>query len=275
MRSPPSGCWSASRDDVVQTTAGPVAVTVTIGGVTAPRHARNVDEVLARAQEALDSAKAKRRGSFLAYQPNRRARGAAPRECARHRRDHHRAQRAPHLPGLRAGGGDRDAPGGVLRMPDAGAPRRRQPARRPTRSCRLAERLGLVRLLDHRVLELVLERAGRRAGAARRASTSRPHRPPIRTGGRRSAPCCGASGRRRAADRRDHRDGGDPGHRRDARLRRAGEGPRLPHRHRRFRRRLHLVPQPAQARRRHRQDRRRVRAEHRALAKTTAPSCRR
>ena len=53
-----------ARDAVVQTSVGPVAVTVTIGGVTAPRHARNVGEVLARAQDALDSAKAKRRGSF-------------------------------------------------------------------------------------------------------------------------------------------------------------------------------------------------------------------
>ena len=61
---------AAARDDVVTTTAGPVAVTATIGGVTAPRHAQNVDEILARAQEALDSAKGKRRGSFLAYRPN-------------------------------------------------------------------------------------------------------------------------------------------------------------------------------------------------------------
>ena len=61
---------AGARDDVVQTSAGPVAVTVTIGGVTAPRHARNVAEVLARAQDALDSAKAKRRGSFQAYRPN-------------------------------------------------------------------------------------------------------------------------------------------------------------------------------------------------------------
>ena len=59
-----------ARDHVVQTSAGPVAVTVTIGGVTAPRYARNVDEVIARAQDALDSAKAKRRGSFRAYRPN-------------------------------------------------------------------------------------------------------------------------------------------------------------------------------------------------------------
>jgi diguanylate cyclase (GGDEF)-like protein len=58
------------RDDVVMTTAGPVSVTGTIGGVTAPRHAGNVDEILARAQETLDRAKDRRPGSFLAYQPN-------------------------------------------------------------------------------------------------------------------------------------------------------------------------------------------------------------
>ena len=58
------------RDDVVGTSAGPVAVTVTIGGVNAPRHARTVPEIFARAQEALNNAKAKRRGSFQAYRPN-------------------------------------------------------------------------------------------------------------------------------------------------------------------------------------------------------------
>ena len=47
-----------------------VAATVTIGGVAAPRHARTVQEILAYAQESLDSAKAKRRGSFVAYRPN-------------------------------------------------------------------------------------------------------------------------------------------------------------------------------------------------------------
>jgi diguanylate cyclase (GGDEF)-like protein len=58
------------RDDVMQTSAGPVAVTVTIGGITAPRHARNVNEALSRAQDALYGARARRRGSFQAYQPN-------------------------------------------------------------------------------------------------------------------------------------------------------------------------------------------------------------
>ena len=61
---------AAVRDEVVQTSAAPVAITATIGGVAAPRHARTVDEVLARAQESLDTAKAKRRGSFSAYRPS-------------------------------------------------------------------------------------------------------------------------------------------------------------------------------------------------------------
>src|SRR5580692_12396208 len=50
------------RDEMVPTDSGPIAVTVTIGGVTAPRHARSVAEVLGRAQETLDTAKARRRG---------------------------------------------------------------------------------------------------------------------------------------------------------------------------------------------------------------------
>lgn len=61
---------SAVRDDVVVTVAGPVSVTVTIGGVCAPRHAEHVRDVFARAQEALDCAKARRPGSFFSYQPN-------------------------------------------------------------------------------------------------------------------------------------------------------------------------------------------------------------
>ena len=61
---------AAVREDVVQTAHGPVATTITIGGVAAPRHARTVAEILAHAQESLDVAKAKRRGTFVAYRPN-------------------------------------------------------------------------------------------------------------------------------------------------------------------------------------------------------------
>lgn len=58
------------RDEPFFTVAGPVALTVTIGGVIAPRHARTAPEVLARAQDALHASRAKRHGSFTAYLPN-------------------------------------------------------------------------------------------------------------------------------------------------------------------------------------------------------------
>jgi diguanylate cyclase (GGDEF)-like protein len=58
------------RDEIITTPAGPVAVTVTIGGVTAPRHARTVAEIFTRAMDALHAARLKRHGSFMAYRPN-------------------------------------------------------------------------------------------------------------------------------------------------------------------------------------------------------------
>ncbi len=144
------------RDQVVQTAAGPVAVTVTIGGVTAPRHARNLREVLARVQDALDSAKTKRRGSFQAYQPNLE-REAQRRENVRATEEIITALNERRI---------------FLVYEPVVAIRSRQPAfyeclmrvRRTdgsllavTEVVPLAERLGLVRLLDHRVLELALD----------------------------------------------------------------------------------------------------------------------
>ena len=144
------------RDDMVPTSAGPIAVTVTIGGVTAPRHARSVSEVLARAQESLDTAKVRRRGSFLAYRPN------IEREALR--RENVRATDE-----IVAALNERRiflAYESVVSAPD------RRPAfyeclmriRRTDGALvaandivPVAERLGLVRLLDFRVLELVID----------------------------------------------------------------------------------------------------------------------
>jgi len=143
------------RDDVIRTGAGPVAVTVTVGGVTAPRHASNVQELLARAQETLDRAKAKRLGSYQLYRPN------IEREALR--RDNVRAadeivtalnerrillafepvvetvsrRIAFHECLMRIRRAD-----GTLVAASEVVP--------------IAERLGLVRLLDHRVLELLV-----------------------------------------------------------------------------------------------------------------------
>jgi diguanylate cyclase (GGDEF)-like protein len=144
------------RDEMVQTAAGSVSVTVTIGGVTAPRHARSLQEILARAQETLDTAKAKRRGSFLMYRPNIE-REALRRENVRATDEivaalnerriflayepvvattdrRHRFYEC--LMRIRRTDGSLVAANDIVPV---------------------AERLGLVRLLDHRVLELVVE----------------------------------------------------------------------------------------------------------------------
>jgi diguanylate cyclase (GGDEF)-like protein len=142
------------RSDVMQTSAGPVAATVTIGGLTAPRHARNVNEVLARAQDALYRARARRHGSFQAYQPH-------PKRLAE-RQENMRATDE-----ILSALNERRIFIHFEPIVDIGS---RRPAfyeclmriKRPDGSLLevnefipWAERLGLVRLLDHRVLDLV------------------------------------------------------------------------------------------------------------------------
>lgn len=143
------------RDDVIMTSVGPVSVTVTIGGVTAPRHAGNVQEIFARAQEALDRAKAKRPGSFAAYHPNIE-------------RDAVRRENMKVTDKIVAALNERRI---ILVYEPVVHTHSREPAfyeclmrvRRadgtivPANSIiPIAERLGLVRLLDQRVLELAI-----------------------------------------------------------------------------------------------------------------------
>jgi len=144
------------RDEMISTKSGPIAVTVTIGGVTGPRHARSVAEVLTRAQETLDIAKGKRRGSFLAYRPSIE-REALRRESVRATDEIVAALNERRI---------------FLAYETVATATARQPAfyeclmriRRADGSLisagdivPVAERLGLVRLLDHRVLELVVD----------------------------------------------------------------------------------------------------------------------
>ena len=143
------------RDEVVRTSSGPVAVTATIGGVTGPRHARTVAELFARALEALNVAKAKRIGSFQVYRPNverdalrrENVRGADEIVGALNERrillafepvvDATTRQPVFHECLMRI----RRADGVLVRAHDV---------------IPVAERLGLVRMLDHRVLELLI-----------------------------------------------------------------------------------------------------------------------
>ncbi|RAI37400.1 bifunctional diguanylate cyclase/phosphodiesterase [Rhodoplanes roseus] len=148
------------RDGVVQTKAGPVAVTASVGGVTVPRHARSVHDALARSKEALEIAQSKRCGSFHGYQPNverdalRRASVRTSDEIITALND--RRVRIAFEPVVRT---------------DTRAPAFHECLMRIRRSdgglisagevVPIAEKLGLIRLLDHRVLELVLEEMNR------------------------------------------------------------------------------------------------------------------
>ena len=145
------------RDEMVPTSAGPIAVTVTIGGVTAPRHARSVAEVLARAQETLDAAKSPAPRLVPGLSAQYRARSACgARTCA-----------PPTRSSPRSTSGASSSPTRPWSRPPTGKPAFYECLMRIRRTdgslvaaneiIPVAERLGLVRLLDHRVLELVVD----------------------------------------------------------------------------------------------------------------------
>jgi diguanylate cyclase (GGDEF)-like protein len=142
------------RDEVLKTSAGPVAATVTIGGVTVPRHARTLDEVLLRAQDALYAARTRRRGSFEAYRPSP--------ERAAQRQDNVRATEQilsalnerrifiVYEPIVESGSRRLAMHECLMRIARADGS-----LLAVNQFIPWAERLGLVRLLDHRVIELV------------------------------------------------------------------------------------------------------------------------
>lgn len=146
---------AAVRDEVVPTKSGPVSVTASIGAVTIPRHARSADEAINRAQETLDAAKHRRAGSFALWKPNVE-------------RDAQRRVNIRVTDEIVTALNERRIVVGFEPVVDA---RSRQPA---FYECLVrmeqddgqallapdivpvAERLGLIRLVDHRVLELAI-----------------------------------------------------------------------------------------------------------------------
>ena len=58
------------REAAISTSAGAMVVSVSAGGVLAPRHGKTLTEVVARAQEALDGVKSRKRGAFELFVPN-------------------------------------------------------------------------------------------------------------------------------------------------------------------------------------------------------------
>ncbi|TKT71484.1 bifunctional diguanylate cyclase/phosphodiesterase [Afipia massiliensis] len=143
------------RDEVVPTQSGPVAVTASIGAINALRHASTVEEAMSRTQEALDLAKVRRRGSLMVWRPN------VEREAQRRVNIRVTDEIVTALNERRI----------VMAYEPVVATISRQPAfheclvrmRQEDGAYSLspdivpvAEKLGLIRLVDHRVLELVV-----------------------------------------------------------------------------------------------------------------------
>ncbi|MCE9648589.1 MAG: EAL domain-containing protein [Parvibaculum sp.] len=59
------------RDQVIQTSRGPVATTVSAGCVSLPAHAQTVEQALSHAEEALTVAKQMHRDSYVMFTPSR------------------------------------------------------------------------------------------------------------------------------------------------------------------------------------------------------------
>jgi len=145
----------AIREEVVPTKSGPVSVTASIGAVSVPRYARSAEEAINRAQETLDASKSRRAGSFSLWRPNverdaqRRVNIRVTDEIVTALNERRIAMAFEPVVDARA----RDAAfyeclirmeqhdGQILLAPDI---------------VPVAEKLGLIRLVDHRVLELVV-----------------------------------------------------------------------------------------------------------------------
>lgn len=143
------------REEIVMTKSGPVSVTASIGAVLAPRYAQTADEAINRAQEILEVAKGRRCGSLAVWRPDtereaqRRINIRVTDEIVTALNERRILTAFERVVDART----REAAfyeclvrmqqqnGQILLAPDV---------------VPVAEKLGLIRLVDHRVLELVI-----------------------------------------------------------------------------------------------------------------------
>ena len=146
---------AAIRGEVVPTTSGPVSVTASIGAVGVPRYARSADEAINRAHETLDSAKRRRAGSFSLWRPN--VERDAQRKVNIRVTDeivtalNERRIVMAFEPVVEARSRQPSFYECLVRMEQDDGQMLLAPDIVP-----VAEKLGLIRLVDHRVLELVV-----------------------------------------------------------------------------------------------------------------------
>jgi diguanylate cyclase (GGDEF)-like protein len=149
-------CHAVVRDGVINTDGGSVAVTVSIGGISLPRHGRSVNEAMSRVQESLELARLRGQGRFVAYSNSasrdaqRRGNAALSAELVAALNE--RRLRLAFQPIVDARDWQPAYYAALIRL-------QQQPSGAIVAASdfvTLAERLGLIRLLDHRVLELAL-----------------------------------------------------------------------------------------------------------------------
>ena len=143
------------RNDVVPTKSGPVAVTASIGAVSVPRHARTAEEAINRAHETLDMAKRRRSGSYSMWRPN------VEREAQRRVNIRVTDEIVTALNERRIVMAYEPVVNAVTMQPafHECLVRMKQPDGQFLLApdiVPVAEKLGLIRLVDHRVLELVV-----------------------------------------------------------------------------------------------------------------------
>jgi diguanylate cyclase (GGDEF)-like protein len=143
------------RDEIVPTKSGPVSVTASIGAISIPRYARSADEAINRAQETLDMAKSRRHGSFSLWKPNVE-RDAQRRVNIRVTDEIVTALNERRIvmafePVVESGSRSQAFHECLVRMKQDDGELLLAPDIVP-----VAEKLGLIRLVDHRVLELVV-----------------------------------------------------------------------------------------------------------------------
>ncbi len=143
------------RDEVMPTKSGPVSVTASIGAVSVPRYARSIDEALNRTQETLDAAKSRRHGSYAMWRPNverdaqRRVNIRVTDEIVTALNE--RRIMTAFEPVMNAVTRQPAFYECLVRMEQVDGQLLLAPDVVP-----VAEKLGLIRLVDHRVLELVV-----------------------------------------------------------------------------------------------------------------------
>jgi diguanylate cyclase (GGDEF)-like protein len=155
----------AVHEEPIDTQAGPVGVRVTSAGIVGPRHASSQVEMVARVSETLAEIRRKKRGAFLAFAPSQ----------AREDRRRRYVQLAEEL--IAALNSRRlelvfqpvcDAKTGKIEWHEALARILGEDgiARPIAGHIEAAEKLGLVHLLDRRVLELIVAAITARKDAA-------------------------------------------------------------------------------------------------------------